>query len=455
MLAEANRQLSPAQRRRGMEGGVVQGALWALGNGLTTGAFLNYFAYELGATGFELGLIVALPGLFGVLRLVAPAIFRLSGGYKWPCVVVLSFSYALVALLPTVPFADLLSVLDLRLFIGVLCVHQLLEYIALVGIWAWLGQIVPVRIRGRYFGLRQRWQLGVQIPTTILAGLLVDLWRGGYLLGGVKLSSSDVVWGYVAAMELGALFLVLSIVPLMAMPAIKVGPSLRVSRRLRWPEVSPFARLLLAGCWISFFAGLTSAAQNIYPFEELRIGVWGFTAMKALMQLGQLAFAPLVGRLSDRYGNRPVLALCQAIVALGPLFYFVASPAEPWWVVLAWLAFAAYVGLNVCLPNLMLKLSPHAESSHYVAVYFGVTGVMAAISATLGGWLIDKFRFSYFSVGPFTVDKFDYLFWIGFVTRLLGVLFLVTLAEPGAWRLRDVVRDWLRRRKTPAIRTEA
>ena len=61
--------------------------------------------------------------------------------------------------------------------IGLLCVHQLLEYLGSVALWSWLGDLVPGRIRGRYFARRQIWQLAVLIPTLLASGYFSDRWR--------------------------------------------------------------------------------------------------------------------------------------------------------------------------------------------------------------------------------------------------------------------------------------
>jgi len=72
-------KISARQRRRALGFGHLNAALWATGNGLTTGPLVYYLARDLGAVGLTLGLVLALPNLAGVLRLVAPAVIYRAG----------------------------------------------------------------------------------------------------------------------------------------------------------------------------------------------------------------------------------------------------------------------------------------------------------------------------------------------------------------------------------------
>jgi len=58
------------------------------------------------------------------------------------------------------------------------------------------------------------------------------------------------------------------------------------------------------------------------------------------------------------------------------LFYFLSTPQQPWWFIGASLLWIAYAGLNVGLPNLMLKLSRDPDRRvRYDAVYYGLSTV--------------------------------------------------------------------------------
>ena len=201
-----------------------------------------------------------------------------------------------------------------------------------------------------------------------------------------------------------------------------------------------FRRLLVYRCWFSFFNGITQAAQNVYVYV-LGIGVLPMQLMQLGMRGGQMALSPTIGRSSDRVGNRPILELSQALVAIGPLFYLLATPAHPWWVAGAWVAWSAYAGLNICLTNIMLKLAPPQNNASYIAAFEALGGVAYGLSTLAGGVLLDQLRDAQFHVtlGGVDLDHFAILFLVGAVTRALGVVWLARVPEPGAKTSREML----------------
>ena len=102
-----------------------------------------------------------------------------------------------------------------------------------------------------------------------------------------------------------------------------------------------FLRLLLFGCWFSFFNGVTQSAQNYYPMQVLGISLLLSLALSTGMRLGQWGISPWVGALADRLGNRPVMIVSQLLVAAGLLFLAAATPAHWMWFTGAWVLWVA------------------------------------------------------------------------------------------------------------------
>jgi len=444
----ARPRIAPAQRRRALILGYFNGTLWSVGNGLTTGTLIYYLAQELGAKGTGLGILIAAPTLIGLLRLATPAVIGPLGGLKRTCLKASLASYLLLAVgLPTVTLsAGIQRNAALAGMIALICVHQLLEYVGSVALWSWLSGLVPGPIRGRYFARRQVWQLAFLIPALFASGRFTDGWKTAY-----KESQPErLLLGYVIPNAVGTAFLLASLLPLALMPDVPIFGRLAQRRQgpRNWPIVDArFRRLLIYRCWFSFFNGITQAAQNVYVYV-LGIGVLPMQVMQLGMRGGQLALSPAVGRTSDRLGNRPVLELSQAIVALGPVFYFSASREQPWWVVGAWVVWSAYAGLNVCLTNIMLKLSPPVDNANYIASFEALGGLAYGLSTIAGGVLLDRLRDAHFEfvLGTVHVDHFAALFLFGAVTRACGLFWLARIQEPGAKSWHEILTSESRTR---------
>ncbi len=180
--------------------------------------------------------------------------------------------------------------------------------------------------------------------------------------------------------------------------------------------------------------------QFTYPEKMLGISLLAMLSVQTMMRLGQLSISPALGRMCDRIGNKSVMLICLVLTAQGPLFYFFSTARAPWWFVGAWIVWIAYAGLNIGLPNLMLKLAPgqssgatgsaSASNTPYIAAYFTVTGLCYAANTILGGWLFDRYGTSSFEFFGGMLDYNQCIFLVGWAARCFGIIALLLVIEP-------------------------
>jgi MFS family permease len=449
-MAPRSFDISPPLRRRALNLGYVNAALWAIGNSLTTGPLIYYLASDLGASGLSMGLLLALPNLAGVMRLAAPAFIYRAGTARRASLRILAISYLLIVGLPIVVWLvpALSRPVAVVAMITLLFAHQLFEYLGVVALWSWWGDLVPGRIRGRYFGRRQIVLLVCTIPTVLISGYFADGWREAY-----RDQPDKLLLAYAIPNGIGALVLLASLAPLVMMPATRAYPRPNfalAAAAIRQPFVDRrFVKLLVFRSWFSLANGISQLVQNvIYPKTVLGFGVGPLQVMRVSMQVGQVGISPLAGSASDRYGNRPVLMLAQACVSASLLFFIAATgPATRWLLLGAWLLYSAYAVHNICLPNLALKLSPELERPGYLAVNDALSSLFHAASTIGGGVLFDWLRANSpdSSVEPYRSCLIVLL--IGLAMRSFGVVLLAAVDEPGAWTWREIL---LGRKTTPA-----
>ena len=432
MIADPDKPLAVFQRRRARRLAYWNGGLWAIGNGLTSTMLIVYLAMEFDIPGIGLwiSLILAAPQLAGLLRLVAPAMIGRLADRKRFCIGAFLLSALTLWCLPFVVAPGWLpsTAASVAALVVLWCTYHLLQYLGTVALWSWLADLVPLRIRGRFIGRRERW---------MVAGQAVGMLDAGLFVWGFNSVHPEVPrWiAYAIPAVVGACFMLAALLPLAAMARavqsriVRSGASF--SSLLAPLSDRRFVPLLLFGCWLSFFNGVTRFTQGVYPGWQLGVGLFAMLSLKTGMRLGQWTLSPRLGGVADRLGNRPVMVLSLLLVAQGPLFYFLASPQQPWWIVGAWTVWIAWVGLNVCLPNLMLKLSPGESNTPYIAMYFAITGLCFALSTVIGGVLFDRCRHEPIILlgGRLVLDYYHYSFLLGWITRSLGVLVLLAVIE--------------------------
>jgi len=431
MVAHNHARLTVSQRRRARRLAYWNGAIWSIGNGLASTTLVVYLAMELGAEqiGLGIGLILATRHVVGILRLSAPAMIGRLVDRKRFCLGTFLVGTVVLLGLPLVAAPGRLpsAVASLGALVVLWCVYHLLQYLGTIALWSWLADLVPLAIRGRFLGRRQRWIVAGEAAAMLSGGLFVWGWR--------TLHPAWPRWiAYVIPATLGGCTMIAALVPLMLMPQAASSPTVRRGATLR-SMLAPFAdsrflRLLLFGCWFSLSNGLTQSAQFSYPKQVLGIILFAMLAMQTGMRIGQFTISPWCGRLADRVGNRPVMMGCLLLVAQGPLFYLFSTPDERWWIVGAWVVWIAYAGINVCLPNLMLKLSPDKSNSPYIATFYAVTGLCYAANTIVGGALFDRYRHCTWTLfGALELDYYQGIFLAGWIARSLGLLVLLLVVE--------------------------
>lgn len=413
------------QHRQGRRQAYYNAGVWALGNGLAGTLLVLHFAYELDAKRLGLGisLILAAPQLIGVLRLFTPMVSDRLVSRKLFCVYTFLVAAVLLLLLPILAKPGLMptAAISLTVLVTLWGLYHLFQYFGTVALWAWLADLVPRKIRGRFIGRRERWLVAGQAVALLLVSLGMYFWEESH--GG------KAGWmPYFILAAGGAVFMALAVIPLGLMPEVR--PRKHNRHDTLYEILAPFRdrnflRLLVFGCIFSLANGITNSAIYLYPAKILGMGLVEMLTLRTGMRIGQIGISPTMGRLVDRLGNRRVMLVCGFLVAQGPLFYFFSSPEQPWWFAGAWIIWIAYAGTNVGLPNLMLKLSPDVSPTPYVAAYFATTGVFMAASTILGGWLFDTFGKNGFTFGSCgTFGYYPVLFLVGWLARLTSVFIL-------------------------------
>jgi hypothetical protein len=285
-----------------------------------------------------------------------------------------------------------------------------------------------------FIGRRDRWLNAGRMAGMLCGGLFA--WQCGYL--------PDWNWAaYVVPAAAGSLLLMAAVVPLTAMP---VGPANSAAgidaawsgqvpgfrwRHLFTPLLDPrLSRLMIFGCWFSFFNGLTQSAQGVFPVRMLDLPLLVMLGLRTGMTFGQTLVGPQIGRWADQFGNRRVLIVSQVIVAIGLWGYMKASPEHWWLIALAWLLWIGYAGINIGVPNLLLKLSPPGQAGACVASYFALTGICYGVSTILGGVAFDYLQGQTIFVRNEPLDRYQFMFLFGIITRMTGVVFLLAIDEP-------------------------
>lgn len=371
---------------RGLRLGVVEGAFSFATFTLMSGVILAAFVYSTGMGALEYGLFTAMPLLAQLLQLPNIALLR-----RWPdrrTFTVVFASIGRVSLLG-VSLALLFLPASSRVPIIVLSFAAWSAFSALAGgawLW-WMRDLVPADRLGRYFGDRGAALVGVSAPVLFGAGFYLDWVRAG---GG----DDALRLGFAGLFAVAALFGIISSVILTQIPNPPPTEDprkvpLRDSLSLPFQDAN-FRHLL---GWLSvwwFASTFTIPFFALFLLVTLGLPVSFVTALLLVGIIANVVFLRLWGRLSDRFGNKPVLAVAVPVLAAG-LLLAAAVPTSPFplnfalIVVIQVLLALAAAGADLTAWNLAFKLSHGPSAPSFLAAASLIRALSTGLGPVAGG----------------------------------------------------------------------
>lgn len=399
---------------------------------LISGAFSVGYARWLGANNRQLGLLSAIPSLLSILYLVTTYLAERVHNRKRYVLIVWTAGYLVWIPMILIPYTLPPEWRAWAFLAGIAAMH--LFFVLPGGTYlAWISEIVPEDIRGRFFGRRNLVGGWLAMFLSVLAGRYLDV-IGEY--GGFA-------YVFSAAVLLGIGFLVtVALLPPPRRGRSEAPPRFIGIFRQSWQNLGLRRLVMFMGVY-NLSLTLAGPFYSLFLLEHLRMPYSMIQLCASLFMLVNLATTPFWGYLIDRYGCNAVLRLSGLALAGVLPFWIAAGPGR------VWLIFAAHFlagfimgGINLAPMNLLLKLGTEAERQMINGFYYGCNAVGSTIAPLLGAWIMDAAQSWHGSLLGLELNNYHFLFTLALLLRLVGPLFLSLAPEPGevpahrlAWQL--------------------
>ncbi|MGL5871981.1 MAG: MFS transporter [Xenococcaceae cyanobacterium] len=392
----AKKKLSKQDIRASLKASTGDGIFSAFFGCVTAEILLGNFLLELGATSIEIGMLWAIPMLANFLQPIGAILADRSQSRR---------QYNLRIFVPARLLWLLLAMATIGFEMGWCQSHQLIELTLIVVFFAhtsgalatanwtsWMAVLVPRRLRGRYFGLRNSAANLTNLISVPLLGLLVSRWQVSTVQSFGLILILAVVAGLIS---LGFQLLMADVNPQQAIETINTPTATPTS--LTFLKDFNFLKFLLFnGLWM-FAVNSSAPFFNIYLLKDLSLDISWVTFYSSLTAGANVLMLVVWGKLADRIGNRPILIGVGITVAIVPLLWLGIgenSLSMRLWLPLLYLLTGATVSaIDLCNNNLQMAIAPTNKPSSYFAIAAAVGGLSGALGTTTGGILAQSVYF--------------------------------------------------------------
>ncbi|HEY9598896.1 MAG TPA: MFS transporter [Cyanophyceae cyanobacterium] len=422
-------QLDKQSIRSSLKASTLDAVFSTLFTCVTADVLLSNFLLELGASSVEIGLLSAMAMVANFLQPIGAYLADKATSRRW-------FSFKLfcpsrllwlVLAIGIVGFGTQMTNARqlVQLTLALVLVTHVLGALGSPSWVSWMAALVPNRLRGRYFGLRNSAASLTNLVGIPVLGFVVSTWHGGPIQGYGAILILAVLAGLIS---LGFQCFMADI-----NPQTSPGKSAKTSDVSLQPEAEATGTclkdtnflifLLYYGLWM-FAVNLSFPFFNVYMLIDLGLDVSQVTIYSSLTAGANLLMLVMWGKLADRIGNRPVLVLVGLVVAIIPLLWLGAGTDSLsiclWLPLLHLLGGGTWSAIDLCNNNLQMGIATSRQPSSYFAIAAAVSGLCGALGTMAGGVLAQ------FPV----LGGLPGLFALSAVLRLVALLPLILVREP-------------------------
>ncbi len=399
-----------------------EGVFAAVFISLTGSPFLIGFALFLGANDFEIGLLAAIPFLAQVAQLPAAYRIDISGRCKTITIRSLLLARQLWWLLVPLPF--LKGEWRLACMLMIFIISSIGTTAGAVGWFTWVADLIPARIRGRYFGFRSASVALSTVITFLLAGGTLDFFK----------SCGQQGFGFALLIAIAGISALLAAHMMYRLPEGRIAATAAAVGKQYFLEPlssSDFKNLLAIFFVWNIGTGIAAAFFAVHMLTNLQMTFTQISFYSAASLIAAILANKPWGALIDRHGSKPIIVVSALGLSIVPLIWLIPR-ADSLWILGFESIYAGvlWAGFNLASFNIPLALSPNKNRTVYLATFAVASGMGFFISSLIGGALAEHWGDIRFVLGPQVIVNYHILFIISAIIRGIGAIMTLGIREP-------------------------
>lgn len=367
----------PSLNRRNLTIATWEGLPSVIFQTLLGGQFLTGYLLYLGATSGELGFVLAITTFVNIAQIAVAFLIQRLTSRKRTLVLFIVFQRLLWGMTGAVPFLFSKDAWVIA-FIGFYTLAFVFNTVSGM-LWnSVISDLVPKRVRGRYFGIRNTVLNAAGTLVMFAGGMVLDYFPGGkgFLIVYI------VVW--ICILSNITIFFFYPDAPFERSEEKKFWPMLQRPLHDR--------TFIQSTSFLACFLFLQNLVVPLYSYillERLDLNYQMVSILNVAQTLFMMGSFYIWGNLNAKYSNKALLFWTLPIIAVSCLLWGMLSVLPVMGVLLpAFMLFGIGVGgFNQLAFNFMIGDTPKKDRPMYMATYSSITGVATFFGPLIGGKL--------------------------------------------------------------------
>lgn len=411
---------------------------------LAGGTFLATLMSNSGISDANIGIITSLASLAAISQLFFINFFKRIKKYKL-LVCATALSRTAFSLLYLIPLMALTSTANSILIVLLYFSGQLFVQIGNPPTQDWIASLVPSRLRGKYFSIKDSVAVFVVSALMLICGMVLDYFK-----------RSNILTGFII---IGATIFLLTLINVIGLSLMKepklsyineTGKEMhgRLAKKVKDMEPTVksqsipselkeafrdtrFRKAFTVQClfMLSFYICLPFNAS--FQINDLHLPYTFIMLVGFICNLYRIYLTPKLGRMADRYGMSKLLR--YTILALGLNFlattFTMPFNAYPMLIIGSFLASTAWAFVGIGLFGIQLDFYRSDKRMTWLTITSSLTGAFGFLVSILGGRLLSLFQSLPLKVLGQKIYAQQILNLIGFVIILITVYYIRNYVE--------------------------
>ncbi|MBU3912796.1 MAG: MFS transporter [Nanoarchaeota archaeon] len=406
------------ERERTMKLSIKEGMAASVMSGAGD-AYISPFAIALNANNAQIGLLSSIPQILSPLSQIFGS--KLMEKYSRRRIIINFVSLQALMWLPILTLGLFFWGNLFREYLPILLIviYSLYAGIGALASPAWfslMGDIIPERIRGKYFSKRSRLTGATALITTLSAAFFLDFFK----------TKGIVLVGFSIIFLVACIFRIISVFIFKKhyYPQFNLEKNYYFSiwQFLKKAPSNNFGRFTFYVSLMHFASAIAGPFFAVYMLRELGFSYIMFMLTIIATSITTLIVLPVLGKFSDRYGNRELLRSGSFLIPIIPFLWLFSKSPVYLIIVPSIISGLGWAAFNLASSNFIYDSVSVQRRGICIAYFNAIVGAGIFLGAITGGLLAQYLEIGFMS-------KILFLFIISGILRFLAYLTIPVVKE--------------------------